>query len=258
MHYLKYILGKTSIPFETPDDWSDVPFKTYVDYNRLIRDGKADKQSTIYNLFIPDVPVEYWDKPHDPELYTSINGQLNFISEEPSKEVVTHIVRDGYDILTPKSVGDVTVNQYWGMIKAVDDVIKGKGDEVTTLEVMPEMIAIMLFKEYEGTTIEKLSKEIEMMPTSQIYGLGCFFLEKLKDLKNGTTLICLLKRIMKRILMLGMAELVIITVILLRCITFRKGSLASARSYLNRKLLKFTLRYKYPLIFPSVKKSTVK
>ena len=258
MNFLTYTLGIKKIPFEAPDNWSDVPFKTYVEYNKLIQDGKADKQSLIYSLFMPKVSAEYWEKQHDPKLYTAINAQLNFLSLEPSKEVPTHVVHDNYDVLVPKSVGDVTVNQYWGMIKAVDEVIKGKGSDVDTLEVMPQMIAIMLFEEYEGTTIEALAKEIEQLPTPQVYGLGCFFLQKLHDLKGGTTLICRSKRIMKHILTLGTAEFLTIMVILLHLITFQKGCIQSVKSYLNRKLLKFTLRYKYLLIFPSVNNDIAK
>ena len=258
MNFLKYVLGKKTIPFETPDDWGDVPFKTYVEYNKLIRDGKADKPSLIYSLFMPKVSVDEWEKPQSSELYQSIQSQLNFISTEPSKEVPTHVVHDDYDVLVPKSVGNVDLNQYWGMLKAVDDVVKGKGDDVDTLEIMPDMIAIMLFKEYNEDNRSRLCEEIKSLPTPQVYGLGCFFLQKFHDLNHGTTLICRAKRIMKRILMLGMAELVIITVILSHLITFQKGSLASVKSYLKRKLLKCTWSYKYLLIFPSVKKSIVK
>ena len=180
MRYLKYKFGLVDLPFEAPDNWGDVPFSTYVKYVKLIQDGKADNQAKIYSLFMPKVSAEYWDKPHDPKIYNSINGQLNFISEEPSKEVPTHIIKDGVEILTPKSVDEVTVNQYWGMLKAVDDVIKGKGDDVSTLEIMPEMIAIMLFKEYDNTSIEQIADEIRELPTDKVYGLGCFFFGEIK------------------------------------------------------------------------------
>ena len=256
MNFLNYVLNKKIIPFEAPDNWSDVPFSTYVEYNKLIQEGKEHKPSDVYALFMPKVSSEYWEKPHDSRLYTAINNQLSFIGTEPSKEVPTHIIKDGYEILTPKSVDEVTVNQYWGMLAAVESVLKEKLDNVSTLEVMPEMIAIMLFKEYEGTTIEQLSKEIKELPTDKIYALGCFFLEKLNDLKSGTSLICRIKRTMKRMLVLVMAEFLIITVILSRLITCRKGSFQSVKSYLTRKLLKFTWSYKYPLIFPSVKENT--
>ena len=256
MRYLKYKFGLVDLPFEAPDNWGDVPFSTYVKYVKLIQDGKADNQAKIYSLFMPKVSAEYWDKPHDPKLYNSINGQLNFISEEPSKEVPTHIIKDGVEILTPKSVDEVTVNQYWGMLKAVDDVIKGKGDDVSTLEIMPEMIAIMLFKEYDNTSIEQIADEIRELPTDKVYGLGCFFLEKLNALKSGTTVICRIKSLTRRILVRVMGEFLTITVILSRLITFRKGCLVSVKLYFKRKLLKFTSSYKYPLIFKIVNENT--
>ena len=256
MRFLKYKLGLIELPFEAPDNWSDVPFSTYIEYVKMIQDGKADNQAKIYSLFMPKVPAEYWDKPHHPTLYNSINGQLNFISDEPSKEVPTHIIKDGLEIITPKSVDEVTVNQYWGMLKAVDDVIKGKGDDVSTLEIMPEMIAIMLFKEYDNTSIEQLAKEINELPTDKVYGLGCFFLEKLNVLKSGTTLICRVKSRIRRILVQVMGEFLTITVILSRLITFRKGCLVSVKLYFKRKLLKFTSSYKYPLIFKIVNENT--
>ena len=224
MNFLTYLFNSTKIPFEAPDNWQDVPFKTFVAYNKLIKDGKADDQAKVYNLFMPKVNEEYWKKSHDPKLYQAINEQLNFISTEPSKEVPTHVIKDGYKVIRPKSIDEVTVNEYWGTLKAVDEVIKGKGDNVTTLEVMPEMIAILMFKETDSDKIERLSKEISELPTDKIYGLGCFFLQFL-----------------------------IIMVILFNFITFRKGCLVSVKGYLKRRLLKCTWRYKYLLIFQSVK-----
>ena len=257
MNFLTYIHDKITIPLSAPDSWSDVPFKTFVAYNKLIENGEADNQARIYSLFMPNVSADYWDKPHHPKLYKAINKQLNFISEEPSKEVPTHVVHDNYDIIRPNSIDEVTANQYWGTLKAADEVLKGKGTNATTLEVMPEMIAILMFKETDGKTIAELSKEIAELPTDKIYGLGCFFLEKLQDLKHGTTKICLLKRLMKRMLVQVIAELVIITVILSRLITCRKGSFQSVWLYLKRKSLKFTFKYKYLLIFKSAKENTV-
>ena len=234
----------------------DVPFKTFDEYNRLIENGEADNQTKIYSLFIPDVPADYWDKPHKPELYKAINEQLNFISEEPSKEVPTHVVHDKYNVIRPKSIEEVTANVYWGTLKAVDKVVKDKGSDANTLQIMPEMIAILMFQEIEDKTIEELSKEIENLPTDKVYALGCFFLQKLQDLKSGTSLICRVKQLMRRMLVQGLAEYLTITVILLRLITFRKGSFQSVILYCKRKLLKFTLRYRYPLIFPSATENT--
>lgn len=256
MNYLKYIWENIKTPFSVADSWDDVPFKTFVAYNKLIEDGEADDQAKIYSLFMPDVPVDYWNKPHDPKLYQSINNQLNFISQEPSKEVPTHIVHDNYDIIVPTKIDNVTANQYWGALKAVNDIIKEKGTESNTLEIMPELIAILMFKETGKSTIKDLSKEINDLPTPKVYALGCFFLQKLQDLKNGTTLICRVKRLMKRTFLLVMAEFLIIMVILSRLITFRKGPLVSVYSYLKRKLLKCTFKYRYPLIFPSAKENT--
>lgn len=257
MNFLKYIHNTKKIPFSAPNNWGEVPFKTFVTYNKLIENGDADDQARIYNLFMPGVPADYWNKPHNPKLYNSINNQLNFISEEPSKEVPTHIVKDGYDIIRPRSIDEVTANQYWGTLKAVDEVIKGKGTDCNTLEVMPEMIAILMFKETEGKTITELAKEIEELPTDKVYALGCFFLRKLQDLKSGITVIYQIKRLMRRMLVLVMGEFLTIMVILLRLITCRKGCLVSVYSYFKRRLLKCTFKYKYLLIFPSVKENIV-
>ena len=51
MNFLTYLFNSTKIPFEAPDNWQDVPFKTFVAYNKLIKDGKADDQAKVYNLF---------------------------------------------------------------------------------------------------------------------------------------------------------------------------------------------------------------
>ena len=133
MNYLKYIYNNIVTPFKTPDSWSDVPFRVFVEYNKMIEDGKADDQAAIYSLFMPDVKKEYWEKPHDPKLYQSINNQLNFISTEPSKEVPTHIVHDDYNIIVPTKIDNVTANQYFGALKAVNDVVKDKGTDVNKI-----------------------------------------------------------------------------------------------------------------------------
>ena len=255
MRLLKYIFGDKETPFKAPNNWGDVPFKTYVAYNKLIEAGEADKPSKIYSLFMPEISVDFWEKPQDPKLFQSIQGQLNFISEEPSKEVPTHIIHDDYDVITPKSIETVTANQYWGGLKAVDEVLKGKGTDCTTLELMPDLIAILMFKETDKGILDKRIEEIKQMPTDKIYALGCFFLKKLESLKSGTTRICRLKNLMKRILTQVMAEFLTITVILLRLITFRKGCLVSVQLYLTQKLLKCTFKYKYLLIFKSAKEN---
>jgi len=253
MRLLKYIFGEKEIPFKAPNSWADVPFSTYVAYNKLIESGEADKPSNIYSLFMPEVSSDLWDKPQDPKLFQSIQGQLNFLSEEPSKEVPTHIIHDDYDVITPKTIETVTANQYWGGLKAVDDVLKGKGTDCTTLELMPDLIAILMFKETDKGILDKRIEEIKAMPTDKVYALGCFFLKRLESLKNGTTRICRIKNLMRRILVRVMAEFLTITVILLRLITFRKGCLVSVKLYLTQKLLKCTFKYRYLLIFPSVK-----
>ena len=255
MNFLKYIFNTQEINFEAPDSWSDVPFKTFLEYNKLIREGEADDQATIYSLFMPKVKKEYWEKPHSPKLYQAINKQLNFLGSEPSKEIPTHVLKKGIKIIRPESIDDVTVNEYWGVLKCIDSVIKSKGDDVTNLEVMPEMIAILMFKETDSNRIKGICVDIYELPTDKIYALGCFFLQKYQDLKSGTTTICQTKSLVKRILMLAIAEFLIITVILYNFITFQKGSLVSVKEYLIRRLLKCISRYRYPLIFPSVKEN---
>jgi len=255
MRYLKYVYNSIVKPFSTPDSWEDVPFSTFVAYNKMIEEGKADDQAAIYSLFMPDVKKEYWEKPHDVRLYQSINNQLAFIGTEPSKEVPTHIIHDRYDIIIPTKIDTVTANQYFGALKAVNDLVKEKGTDASTLEIFPELIAILIFKETGKSTIEDLAEEIRQLPTPKVYALGFFFVQKLSEWRTGITLTSRIKDLMRRILTLVIAESLIIMVISLRLITFRKGCLVSVYLYLKQKLLKFTCRYKLPLIFKSVKEN---
>mgnify|MGYP003631081041 CR=1 FL=1 len=260
MNYLTYTFNKIIKPFRAYDGWNEVPFHKFVKYKQMIEDGTADDVTKVYEMFLPGTTSNDWKKAHNPKLYESINGQLAFLSLEPTGEVATDINRGfgkkNYKVHT--KIEDCTAGEYWDMQEVAKKILQNKSTEAEIVEIMPKLIAVLCCKERTEESINKVAKELEQLPTNRIYPLGCFFLQKLTDLKSGTGIIHRFKKLIQLIAKQVMARLVIILVIISRCITFQKGSLASLKLSLIRLWLKCTRQYKLTLILTTQEKNIEK
>jgi hypothetical protein len=257
MNYLQYLHDKVVKGFTAPDGWHDVPFNQFAKYKMMIENGEANDPKKVYSLFLNGTTIEDWDKPKSPKLFDSINRKLNFISSEPNGEVVTDIYRGllkkNYKVHS--KIEDCTAAEYWDMIEVSKEILNNKSTDAELIQILPKLIAVLCLKERTHEKIEEVAKELEQMPTDKIYPLGCFFLRKLQGLNDGTGIIHRFKKQIRHTLKQVIARFLIISVIILRCITFRKGSFPSLILYLTRTWLKCTLRYKSTLILPTQKKN---
>ena len=258
MNFLKYTFDKITKKFTAPENWGEVPFYKFVKYKQLTEKGGLIDNTILYELFLEGTKKEDWKKAHSPSLYESINDQLSFTSLEPTGEVVTDIYRG----LTKKNykvyskIEDCTAAEYWDMQEVVKHILQNKSTDAEIVEAMPKLIAVLCLKERTEEKINDVARELEQMPTDKIYVLGCFFLQKLTDLKNGTKKIYQFIKLITHTLKVVSASFLIILVIILHLITFQKGSLASAKQFLSLTWLKFICKYKSTLILKTVKLST--
>ena len=175
---LKLSYGRENISFEAPDSWADVPFYKFEEFQN---EGHTPEE--VYELFT-DIPADWWRKPHLPEFYNAIDGQLAFLSEEPITEVPTHLERDGVYYKIKKDFLNVPLGKYRDLIEITKQVTE---ESSNTVSVMPKMIAIFACDTYEDEDeLNKIAEEIKLMPTDIVYSLGCFFLQKLNGLRPGT------------------------------------------------------------------------
>ena len=257
MNYLRYVYDKVTKGFSAPDDWGEVPFYKFAKYKRMVEDGEAD-EANVYGLFLEGTTPEDWKKARSPKLYQNINRQLGFLGLEPNGEIVTDIYREknkeSYKI--HKRIEDCTAAEYWDMIEVSKNILNNKSSEAELIEILPKLIAVLCLKERSHEKIEEVAKELEKMPTDKIYPLGCFFLKKLQGLSNGTGITHRFKKQIVHTLKQGISRFLIISVIILRLITFRRGSFQSLTSYLQRTWLKCTLRYSYWLNLKPLEKDT--
>jgi len=245
MNYLKYTYNKVVKPFYAYDGWDEVPYYKFIEYKKLTEQENHDV-TDVYALFLSGTTAEDWKKAHSPKLYENINDQLYYLNTEPNGEVVTEIYRSltkkSYKV--HKSIEECTAGEYWDMLDLYNQTLKDKKTDSEVLEAMPKIIAIMCCKERTEDKINEIAEELKQLPTNKIYPLGCFFLQKLADLKNGTGIIFRSKRKIVHTIKLVLAIWLTITVLILRLITFRKGSFQSLMSLLKRAWLKCTFRYK--------------
>ena len=257
MNFLKYTYNKTVKPFYAYDGWDEVPYYKFIEYKKLTEQDNHDI-TKVYALFLNGTTDEDWKKAHSPKLYENINSQLYYLNTEPNGEVVTEIYRSltkkSYNV--HKSIEECTAGEYWDMLDLYNQTLKDKKTDSEVLEAMPKIIAIMCCKERTEEKINEIAEELKQLPTNKIYPLGCFFLQKLADLKNGTGLIFRSKRKILHTIKLVLAIWLTITVAILRLITFRKGSFQSLTSLLKRAWLKFTFKYKSMLVLNPATRDT--
>lgn len=199
---LKIWFGNKQESFSVGDSWNDYPFKTFIEYNQILEDDKPNKNERIYSLFT-GLDLEWWLKPHKPELFQRLNGQLNFISEEPKCKLPTDIKRlsTGKYYRINKEFREIKAGRYYNILNAVSSL----SDESKTkdkLEVMATCIAVCgLDLVYDTEDYEEVFNEVlETMPTDEAYTLGCFFLSKLNELSENTQKTWLIKSLMTRII----------------------------------------------------------
>jgi hypothetical protein len=216
LNFLKICFGDKEKPFTVGDSWNDYPFKVFIEYNEILEDDKPHKNERIYSLFT-GVGLDWWLKPHKPELYQKLNGQLNFISEEPKCKLPTDIKRlktaKYYRI--NKEFREIKAGRYYNILNSVSSL----SEESTTrekLEVMATCISVCgLDIIYETEDYEDVFNEIiETMPTDEAYTLGCFFLNKLQSLRGNTekkqSIKSLMTHIIKRGLTFCLASMVLL------------------------------------------------
>ena len=234
MNFLKFKYKKDKISFEAPDNWSEVPFYKFVQFQ-----NKELTPIQVYELFT-GVSAEYWNKPHDPSLYASIDGQLAFLSEEPKTEIPDALERNGELYKIKKDFLNVPLGKYRDLIEVYHSASK-EHDNIISL--MPKMIAIFACHVYDDEDeLNEIAKEIEKMPTDLVYSLGVFFCQKLSVLSNGTPKKCL-KDIVRKMLTiprLVLTKLLVSMVIFILCLISPKVTLQSMMIYLKKKWLRFT------------------
>lgn len=257
MNFLKYTYNNTVKPFFVFDGWDEIPFYKFIEYKRITEKENYDI-TEVYSLFMPGTTSDDWKKAHNPKLYENINRQLYYLSTEPSGEVVTDIYRSltkkNYKVR--KSIEECTAGEYWDMLDIYTKIIKNKKTDSEVLSVMPKIIAIMCCKERTEEKINEIAEELKQLPTNKIYPLGCFFFQKLTDLRSGTGVIYLFKKRTALMTKQVLASFLIITVVILHLITFRKGCLVSLTSLLKKVLLKCTFRYRSTLELKPVTQDT--
>jgi len=260
MNLLLFKFGKKKLKFKAPDSWSEVPFYKFVKFQQKL------KPTEVYELFT-GIESKEWEKPHHADLYTNIDSQLAFLSEEPKlDEIPTHIHRIEEDKTGNK------VNKYYkvkkdflnvplGKYRDLIEVTKQITDEANnTIEIMPKMIAIFGCDKYEDEEeLEEIAKEIEKMPTDIVYTLGCFFLQKLNELSNGTqkkwheVILIKTKTILRQVLTKLLMSLVISILFIISPLEI----LRSTKTSFKKKWLKFIGRNRYKVVSISQKHYTV-
>ena len=250
MRLLNYKFGKTKQPFKAPDNWSEVPYSKFIEFNKHKEDPLR-----VYEIFT-GISSDYWAKPHHAKLYASIDGQLAFLSEEPRTELPTHLERKGKFYKIKKDLLNVPLGKYRDLIEVTKAIYD---DADNQLETFPKMVAIFACDSYEDPEeLEEIAKEVEQMPTDIVYSLGVFFCQKLNELSENTPKKWL-KAIPQQILTIlkqGLTTLLKILVISILFITSPKVTLRSTKNYLAALWLKFTRLHKYRIASTNPKSYT--
>ena len=214
MNFLKAIFNNKENKFKVGDSWNDYNFKTFIEFNKLQDSEDEFKREKIYSLFT-DTPLDTWLKPHKPELFKRFDEQLNFLSEEPKTKLPTHIYRESKDKLYKinKEFREVKAGRYYNILNYVSTLSEESTTE-ETLEVMASCIAVCgLDIIYDTEDYEECVEEvIETMPADEAYTLGCFFLNKLKELNPNTLKTWSTKSLTMRIIRHVLAILIAILV----------------------------------------------
>lgn len=238
---LIYKFGLKKKPFKAPDSWKDVSFKTYLDYIKVVENG-ADPLD-IYSLFT-GLSRDYWEKAHNPKLFTALDGQLAFLSQIPSTEVPTHLVRNDRYYEVPQNFLNLKLGRYRDIVEVASTVQGEKTSE--QLEAFPKMIAVIACKEYDTEEdLEKIAKDIWGLPCDLVYALGCFFLKKLTVLKSGTQKKRSIGNQVQHIYKQGLTRLAVITVIFIAYIRSPMVILRDIKKFFLKLWLMCTGRHNY-------------
>jgi hypothetical protein len=252
MNFLKIKFGNENKNFKAPDNWSEVPFYKFVKFQ-----NKDLKPSEVYELFT-NVAAEWWERPHDPKLYVNLDGQLAFLNTEPKlDEIPTHLERGGKFYPIKKDFLNVPLGKYRDLIEITKQLTE---ESENTLDIMPKMIAVFACIDYEDEEeLDKIAKEIEKMPTDIVYSLGCFFLQKLSELKHGTKMRWqkLLKAKISTMITLVLGTLLKSLIIFILCFLSPRVILQSLMQFLRRKWLKFTDSSSFKVVSINQKHYTV-
>jgi hypothetical protein len=248
-----YKFGDITRKFNVPNSWSDVSFKTYYEFIKIVEDGA--KPLEVYSLFT-GMDKEYWEKDHDPKLFISLDSQLAFLSQLPVAEVPTHLERNDEYYKVPTNFGMIKLGKYRDIVEVVGTI---KGDKQSDqLAIYAKMIAVIACDTYDSEEeLDDIASDIWQMPCDQVLSLGGFFLKKLTGLKSGTTKKRSLKSLMGSTSKLVLIRLVAIMVTFIACILSPKATLQSIKRYLMRVWLTCTGRHNYRVVSMNRKEYTL-
>jgi len=169
-----YKFGDITRKFNVPNSWSDVSFKTYYEFMKIVEDGA--KPLDIYSLFT-GMDKEYWEKDHDPKLFISLDGQLAFLSQLPVAEIPTHLERNEEYYKIPTDFGRLKLGKYRDIVEIVSSI---KGDKQSDqLAIYAKMISVIACDNYDSEEdLEEIASDIWQMPCDQVLSLGGFFLKR--------------------------------------------------------------------------------
>ena len=228
LNFLTAIFKDKKEPFAVGDSWNDYPFKVFIAYNEILEDSKPHKNERIYSLFT-GLDLEWWLKPHKPELFQRLNAQLNFISEEPKCKLPTDIKRlsTGNYYRINKEFREIKAARYYNILNAVSSLSE-ESKTKEKLESMATCIAVCALDIiYETEDFEEVFNEVlETMPTDEAYTLGCFFLSKLQELSKNTNKTWSIKSLMMRIIKPVLMSLVVSGVLLATYIRYPREILS--------------------------------
>ena len=251
MNFLKFKFGKDKMRFKAPDSWHEVPYYKFLQYHT--QNLPIEK---VYELFT-GISADDWKKPHAPELYNAVNGQLAFLSEEPKILIPKYIERNGEFYKVSKDFLNVPLGKYQDLLSIVRKVTKEANN---SLEMMPKMVAIFACNDYkDDDELNEITKEVEKMPADVVYSLGCFFLSGLKRLNSGTqkSWLKVASQKMLTTLRLVLVKLLMSMAFSILLITSPKVMLRSIKKYLIVQWERFTTPSIYGIVSISQKHNTI-
>jgi hypothetical protein len=241
------------------ESWNDYSFSTYIKY---LKELKNQSLEGIYSV-LTGISKEMWLNPHNPKLYATIDHNLRFTKLEPTCEMPNYIDIDNGPLRKiEKDFMNLPLSKYQDMMllisqlaqPATEEGEEAEIDEIEQIALMPKLIAVFVLKEYNDIDqIEALAKKIEKMPCDIVYTIGCFFLQKLTELRSGIE-----KKPKGKVSMMSTAKLVTVRLIaiLVICIAFisqPKVIYSTLTSFLKKVWVRCTggINYRIVSILPT-------
>ena len=226
-----------------PTSWNDIKFKDYIKYLRASEKGSIEG---IYEA-LTGISTKMWGNPHKPELFANIDKRLKFTQLEPNCELPTHIERAGEFYPISKDFLKLPLGKYRDIITTVSEVMSDEdADDIDQIASMSKMIAVFVLQDFDK--IEEYSKEIDEMPCDVVYTLGCFFLQKLTALSNGTSEKQPIQKLLANKLKQVMRTLVAYLIICITFIRYPKVIISSLKKFGSHLLVRFTGGRSYKVI----------